>query len=284
MLSDFYSHFVCSCVTMEASEKEVLAVLRTMEPALLRTQLEQAQVQHENNTPMEIEQMLTADQCDIIERSRMKCLLGHKSAIANLVLGTLPTDAEVLQSYGLNEVENAIQSASTINDLLANIEETARKELETKKLHCKEMEHANHLLRAKLEQSNVNQVENYSNRKLLQKRLSDKKKEFDNKGQDLVQKMANLMRTHFAKPAEVAGSKPKRKEDRSSVEPPRNCFSLEEIVELLLDRFLDKSQDSWIEVSDRFWPPYIELLHRNGVTVSQPGNDKRIKLNQHLFF
>ncbi|XP_036166371.1 centromere protein K isoform X2 [Myotis myotis] len=47
---------------------------------------------------------------------------------------------------------------------------------------------------------------------------------------------------------------------------------------ILLNRLFDVPHDPYVKISDSFWPPYIELLLRNGIALRHPEDPSRIRL------
>ncbi|ELK31204.1 Centromere protein K [Myotis davidii] len=48
--------------------------------------------------------------------------------------------------------------------------------------------------------------------------------------------------------------------------------------EILLNRLFDVPHDPYVKISDSFWPPYIELLLRNGIALRHPEDPSQIRL------
>ena len=45
-----------------------------------------------------------------------------------------------------------------------------------------------------------------------------------------------------------------------------------------IKRLLDVQHVPYVKISDSFWPPYIELLLRNGIALRHPEDPTRIRL------
>ncbi|KAG8516169.1 Centromere protein K [Galemys pyrenaicus] len=55
-------------------------------------------------------------------------------------------------------------------------------------------------------------------------------------------------------------------------------LTLHEMLEILLNRLFDVPHDPYVKISDSFWPPYIELLLRNGIALRHPEDPTQIRL------
>ncbi|XP_023366624.1 centromere protein K [Otolemur garnettii] len=61
-------------------------------------------------------------------------------------------------------------------------------------------------------------------------------------------------------------------------EPTAQLITLHEMLEILINRLFDVPYDPYVKISDSFWPPYIELLLRNGIALRHPEDPTRIRL------
>ena len=240
--------------------EEKTSIISQINSDLIRTRTEAAITKHQNNAC----HFVSCNERGELDYIRMQSCMGQKATLSELSIGILPNNKKFMQILGVEELEAALNKSIAVNEELAKKEEALKKELEEKKYLCSSIDRANELLRNKLQQADRVNVADYSNRRLLLKKLNDRKKEFDTIGQTVIQKMALLLRKHFAKPPDI------------------NCISLEEMIEELMNLYFEKPND-YIELSEKYWPPYVELLHRYGIIVSQTNDDRLIKLNS-LFF
>ncbi|XP_012880688.1 PREDICTED: centromere protein K [Dipodomys ordii] len=74
----------------------------------------------------------------------------------------------------------------------------------------------------------------------------------------------------------LPGGKTKRK--KTKVEPTAQLITLNEIIEILINRMFDVPHDPYVQINASFWPPYIELLLRNGIALRHPEDPNRIRL------
>lgn len=85
--------------------------------------------------------------------------------------------------------------------------------------------------------------------------------------------LGEFLEDHFPLPD---GSVKKKK--KSIQESTAQLITLHEILETLINRLFDVPHDPYVKISDSFWPPYIELLLRNGIALRHPEDPTQIRL------
>ncbi|XP_006899428.1 PREDICTED: centromere protein K [Elephantulus edwardii] len=89
----------------------------------------------------------------------------------------------------------------------------------------------------------------------------------------LLVSLGEFLEDHFPLPD---GKNKKRKGNIQ--EPTTQLITLHEILEILINRLFDVPHDPYVKISDSFWPPYIELLLRNGIALRHPEDPNQIRL------
>uniref|UniRef100_A0A8C0M948 Centromere protein K n=3 Tax=Canis lupus TaxID=9612 RepID=A0A8C0M948_CANLF len=69
-----------------------------------------------------------------------------------------------------------------------------------------------------------------------------------------------------------------KKKKKNVKESTAQLITLHEILEILINRLFDVPHDPYIKIRDSFWPPYIELLLRNGIALRHPEDPTQIRL------
>ncbi|XP_055457893.1 centromere protein K [Psammomys obesus] len=95
-------------------------------------------------------------------------------------------------------------------------------------------------------------------------------KEFKEK---LLVTLGEFLEDHF--PLPDGNTKKKRKNIQES---NAQLITLNEMLEILINRMFDVPHDPYVKISDSFWPPYIELLLRYGIALRHPEDPTRIRL------
>lgn len=85
--------------------------------------------------------------------------------------------------------------------------------------------------------------------------------------------LGEFLEDHF--PLPDGNSKKKKKCMQTS---NAQLITLHEIIEMLINRMFDAPHDPYVKISDSFWPPYIELLLRNGIALRHPEDPIQIRL------
>ncbi|EFB17353.1 hypothetical protein PANDA_007963, partial [Ailuropoda melanoleuca] len=87
--------------------------------------------------------------------------------------------------------------------------------------------------------------------------------------------LGEFLEDHFPLPDRNVKKKKKKKNIQEST---AQLITLHEMLEILLNRLFDVPHDPYVKISDSFWPPYIELLLRNGIALRHPEDPTRIRL------
>uniref|UniRef100_A0A8D2AX52 Centromere protein K n=1 Tax=Sciurus vulgaris TaxID=55149 RepID=A0A8D2AX52_SCIVU len=69
-----------------------------------------------------------------------------------------------------------------------------------------------------------------------------------------------------------------RKRKKNIQDSTKQLITLHEILEILINRLFDVPHDPYVKIRDSFWPPYIELLLRNGIALRHPEDPTQLRL------
>uniref|UniRef100_A0A2K6QD70 Centromere protein K n=1 Tax=Rhinopithecus roxellana TaxID=61622 RepID=A0A2K6QD70_RHIRO len=89
----------------------------------------------------------------------------------------------------------------------------------------------------------------------------------------LLSTLGKFLEDHFPMP-DRSVKKKKKNIQESTVQ----LITLHEMLEILINRLFDVPHDPYVKISDSFWPPYVELLLRNGIALRHPEDPTRIRL------
>ncbi|XP_073933505.1 centromere protein K isoform X3 [Castor canadensis] len=89
----------------------------------------------------------------------------------------------------------------------------------------------------------------------------------------LLVSLGEFLEDHF--PLPDGNVKKKQKNIQQSTV---QLITLHEMIMILINRMFDVPHDPYVKISDSFWPPYIELLLRNGIALRHPEDPTRIRL------
>uniref|UniRef100_A0A8C3JUI9 Centromere protein K n=1 Tax=Calidris pygmaea TaxID=425635 RepID=A0A8C3JUI9_9CHAR len=91
--------------------------------------------------------------------------------------------------------------------------------------------------------------------------------------EELLDALGEFLEEHFPLPERGRSAK-----KNSSEEPAVELMTLNEILEILIDKLMSTPHEPYVTIDDSFWPPYIELLLRYGIAVRHPEDPSRMRL------
>ncbi|KAI2668432.1 Centromere protein K [Labeo rohita] len=90
----------------------------------------------------------------------------------------------------------------------------------------------------------------------------------------LMEMLSDMLAEHFPLPdPQGNGTKKKR---AAAYDAEINLISLSEIIERLTNKTLETPHDPYVTTDDTFWPPYTEMLLRNGIATRHPEDCNKI--------
>ncbi|NWV83707.1 CENPK protein, partial [Dasyornis broadbenti] len=91
---------------------------------------------------------------------------------------------------------------------------------------------------------------------------------------ELLSALGQFLDEHFPLPEKGENTIKKK----SSAEPAVELITLQEILEILINKLMTTPHEPYITINESFWPPYIELLLRYGIALRHPEDPKRMRL------
>ncbi|NWY57781.1 CENPK protein, partial [Chionis minor] len=92
--------------------------------------------------------------------------------------------------------------------------------------------------------------------------------------EELLNALSGFLEEHF--PVPENGGRANKK--NSSKEPGAELITLNEILEVLVNKLMSTPHEPYVMINDSFWPPYIELLLRSGIALRHPEDPNRMRL------
>ncbi|XP_044047363.1 centromere protein K [Siniperca chuatsi] len=92
----------------------------------------------------------------------------------------------------------------------------------------------------------------------------------------LTESLGDILEKHVPLPQNESSTNKKKK--NISQELNEDLISLNEILELLMNKILNTPHDPYVTLDNTFWPPYIEMLLRYGIAVRHQENNFKIRL------
>ncbi|KAI3352859.1 hypothetical protein L3Q82_019437 [Scortum barcoo] len=92
----------------------------------------------------------------------------------------------------------------------------------------------------------------------------------------LMESLGDILEKHVPHPHNESITIKKKKTITQELDG--DLISLNEILELLMNKVLNTPHDPYVTIDDTFWPPYIEMLLRYGIAVRHHENNFKIRL------
>lgn len=92
----------------------------------------------------------------------------------------------------------------------------------------------------------------------------------------LMETLGYILEKHIPLPQEDSSTNKKKKNVPHEIH--ENLISLNEILEILMNKALNTPHDPYVVIDDTFWPPYVEMLLRYGIAVRHHENNFKIRL------
>uniref|UniRef100_A0A3B4BET3 Uncharacterized protein n=1 Tax=Periophthalmus magnuspinnatus TaxID=409849 RepID=A0A3B4BET3_9GOBI len=89
----------------------------------------------------------------------------------------------------------------------------------------------------------------------------------------LMESLGEILEKHVPAPPRTEDKK-----KHSAQDVHVEFISLNEILELLMNKLLTTPHDPYVDIDATFWPPYVEMLLRYGVAIRHQENNFKIRL------
>ncbi|XP_029299307.1 centromere protein K [Cottoperca gobio] len=186
----------------------------------------------------------------------------------------LASNSEVLLQTGKEEM---LKLCSELEMVLSCQEAKRDKLRETKELEQKWLEEKKQALLAAKDHVERLQMEKgkLSEHSVLQdtKAKIQKTKVYQER---LMESLGDLLEKHVPLPQDEYSTNKKKKNITQELD--EDLISLNEILELLMNKVLNTPHDPYVTIDNTFWPPYIEMLLRYGIAVRHQENNFKIRL------
>ncbi|XP_051499402.1 centromere protein K isoform X1 [Apus apus] len=93
--------------------------------------------------------------------------------------------------------------------------------------------------------------------------------------EDILNALGDFLSQHFPLPEKGRNAKNSK---ISSEQPDVELVTLQELLEILINKLMSTPHEPYVAIKDSFWPPYIELLLRYGIAMRHPEDPNRIRL------
>ncbi|XP_062943588.1 centromere protein K [Cynocephalus volans] len=202
---------------------------------------------------------------------QLKCLTAELSQWQKETPEIIPLAEDVLVTSGKKEFQQLRHDLEMILSTLQSKNEKLKEDLEREQQWLDEQRQIMDSLNV-LHNELKNQVVTLSESRIFNE-LKTKMLNIKEYKEKLLITMGEFLEDHFPLPD---GNVKKKK--KNIQESTAQLIALHDILEILINRLFDVPHDPYVKISDSFWPPYIELLLRNGIALRHPEDPTRIRL------
>ncbi|KAM9315265.1 centromere protein K [Pholidichthys leucotaenia] len=186
----------------------------------------------------------------------------------------LAANSEILLQAGKEEM---LKLCSELETIVSCCETKRDKLQETKELEVKWLEEKKQVLQASVSHIKwlKKEKEKVSEHTMLQD-LKEKLQKMKTYQERLMECLSDILETHVPPPDKENSTSKKKKNNAPNIH--EDLISLNEILEILMNKALNTPHDPYVEMDERFWPPYVEMLLRYGIAVRHGENNYKIRL------
>ncbi|XP_076973426.1 centromere protein K isoform X2 [Tamandua tetradactyla] len=200
-----------------------------------------------------------------------KCLTAELNQWQKETPEIIPLNEDILVTLGREEFQKLTHDLKMVLSTIQSKNEKLKKDLEREQQWLDEQKQIMESLNI-VHNELKNQVEPFSEARIFNG-LKTKMLSIKEYKEKLLITLGEFLEDHFPLPDENATKKKK-----NIKEPRAQLITLHEILEILINRLFDVPHDPYVKIIDSFWPPYIELLLRNGIALRHPEDPTRIRL------
>ncbi|XP_048147612.1 centromere protein K isoform X2 [Corvus hawaiiensis] len=188
----------------------------------------------------------------------------------------ISTNPDVLLELGKEELQKIKSDLEMVLLTVQLKNKKLEEDLEREQQWCEEQEQVLDTLNKAEEEKNT-QVEQSSTESLKVRgfdELKNKIMTLKTYKKELLSALGEFLDEHF--PCPETGENTKNK--NSSAEPAVKLITMQEILEILINKLMTTPHEPYVTINESFWPPYIELLLRYGIVLRHPEDPKRLRL------
>ncbi|XP_023585370.1 centromere protein K isoform X2 [Trichechus manatus latirostris] len=200
-----------------------------------------------------------------------KCLAAELNQWQKETPKIIPLNEDVLLTLGKEEFQKLRHDLEMVLSTIQSKNEKLKEDLEREQQWLDEQEQILESLNTVYNELK-NQVVPFSESRIFNE-LKTKMVNIKEYKETLLFTLGGFLEDHFPLP----DGKVKKKK-KNLQEPTAQLITLHEMLEILINKLFDVPHDPYVKISDSFWPPYIELLLRNGIALRHPEDPNRVRL------
>ncbi|NXS89918.1 CENPK protein, partial [Erpornis zantholeuca] len=187
----------------------------------------------------------------------------------------ISTNPDVLLELGKEELQKVKNDLEMVLSTVRSKNKKLEEDLKREQQWCEEQEQMLDTLN-KTEEETKTQDEPPSTERRCDE-LKNKIMKLKTYKKELLSALGGFLDEHFPLPEK--GEKTGRSfYKNSSSEPPVELITMQEVLEILINKLMTTPHEPYVTINESFWPPYIELLLRCGTVLRHPEDPKRLRL------
>ncbi|XP_055108148.1 centromere protein K isoform X11 [Symphalangus syndactylus] len=202
---------------------------------------------------------------------QVKCLTAELSQWQKKTPEIIPLTEDVLITLGKEEFQKLRQDLEMVLSTMESKNEKLKEDLEREQQWLDEQQQIMESLNV-LHSELKNKVETFSESRIFNE-LKTKMLNVKEYKEKLLSTLGEFLEDRFPLPDRSV-----KKKKKNIQESTVHLITLHEMLEILINRLFDVPHDPYVKISDSFWPPYVELLLRNGIALRHPEDPTRIRL------
>ncbi|NXM44888.1 CENPK protein, partial [Gymnorhina tibicen] len=184
----------------------------------------------------------------------------------------ISTNPDVLLELGKEELQKVKNDLEMVLSTVRSKNKKLEEDLKREQQWCEEQERLVDTLNKTGEETNT-QIEQPSTKRGFDE-LKNKIQELKTYKKELLSALGEFLDEHFPLPEKGENTKNKN----SSAEPAVELITMQEVLEILINKLMTTPHEPYVTINESFWPPYIELLLRCGMVLRHPEDPKRLRL------
>ncbi|KAF4024332.1 hypothetical protein G4228_016342 [Cervus hanglu yarkandensis] len=184
---------------------------------------------------------------------QVKCLTAELSQWQKETPEMIPLNEEILVTLGKEEFQKLRHDLELVLSTIQSKNEKLKEDLEREQKWLDEQQQILESLNV-LQNELKQQVVTFSESRIFNE-LKTRMRDIKEYKEKLLVTLGEFLEDHFPLPDRNVKKK-----------------------KILLNRLFGVPHDPYVKISDSFWPPYIELLLRNGIALRHPEDPTRIRL------
>ncbi|KAM8811918.1 centromere protein K [Rhynchonycteris naso] len=202
---------------------------------------------------------------------QVKCLTAELSQWQKETPEILPLSEEVLVTLGEEEFQKLRHDLELVLSTTQSRNEKLKEDLEREQRWLDEQQQIFKSLTV-LHNELKHQTVTVSESRIINE-LRTKLHDIKEYKEKTLTAFSEFLKDHFPLPGSDVSKKKKNTQQSTT-----QLITLHEMLEILINRLFDVPHDPYVKISDSFWPPYIELLLRNGIALRHPEDPTQIRL------